>query len=108
MRRSALLIGIVAVTASLAFAPASSGAISGSTEVTSPSTSSVVVPRLYKNCTNFNKRYRHGVGRVGARDRTKSGDPVRNFLRSNIIYRSAMRYNDDLDRDNDKIACEKH
>ena len=48
------------------------------------------------------------MGLVGARDKTKSGDPVTNVKRSNMIYRTAMRYNPDLDRDNDKIACEKH
>lgn len=65
-------------------------------------------PAVFKNCTNFNKRYPHGVGRRGARDKTKSGDPVRNFLRSNVIYSRAMRWNSDLDRDKDRIACEKH
>jgi hypothetical protein len=35
-------------------------------------------------------------------------DPVTNFRRSNRLYREAMRYNRGLDRDNDKIACEKH
>jgi hypothetical protein len=105
---SAVLRLTLVVAAFVVFAvPAGSG-ISATTNGSSPSAGSLVVPRLYKNCTNFNKRYRHGVGRIGARDRTRSGDPVRNFLRSNIIYRRAMRYNDDLDRDNDKIACEKH
>jgi hypothetical protein len=67
------------------------------------------VPRLYDNCTNFNKRYRHGVGRRGARDRTKSGrNPVTNFLRSTLIFNRAMRWNRDLDRDRDGVACEKH
>jgi hypothetical protein len=65
-------------------------------------------PLLYKNCTNFNKRYPHGVGRLGARDKTKSADPVTNFKRSTLIYRTAMRWNDDLDRDKDGVACEKH
>jgi hypothetical protein len=67
------------------------------------------VPRLYDNCTNFNKKYPHGVGRVGARDKTKSrsAERVTTFKRSNAIYRTAMRYNPDLDRDNDRIACEK-
>jgi len=68
---------------------------------------SSATPALYDNCTKFNKRYPHGVGKVGARDRTKSGDRVRTFLRSNRIYRLAMHYNDDLDRDGDGIACEK-
>jgi hypothetical protein len=47
------------------------------------------------------------VGRVGARDRT-SGMPVTTFRRSNVLYRTALRYNRGLDRDKDGIACEKH
>jgi hypothetical protein len=53
-----------------------------------------------------NKRYPHGVGRVGARDKT-SGIPVANFKRSNFLYRTAMGYNRGLDRDKDGLACEK-
>jgi Excalibur calcium-binding domain len=60
----------------------------------------------WKNCTQVNKRYPHGVGEVGARDKT-SGTPVTNFKRSNVLYRTAMRYNRGLDRDKDGIACEK-
>jgi hypothetical protein len=70
-------------------------------------TAGAVTPALYKNCTNFNKRYPHGVGKVGARDHT-SGEPVTNFKRSTRIYRLAMSYNKGLDRDKDGIACEKH
>ena len=57
----------------------------------------------YANCKALNARYRHGVGKVGARDRTKSGDPVMNFKRSNTLYRQNVR----LDRDKDGVACEK-
>ena len=64
------------------------------------------VPALWKNCTHVNKRYPHGVGRGGARDKT-SGTPVTNFKRSTFLYRTAMRYNRSLDRDKDGIACEK-
>jgi hypothetical protein len=60
----------------------------------------------YKNCTNLNKRYPHGVGRANARDKT-SGEPVTTFKRSNRIYRAATSYNGGLDRDKDGIACEK-
>ena len=63
-------------------------------------------PLLYKNCTNFNKRYAHGVGKLRARDRT-SGTPVTTFRRSTRIYNAAMSYNRGLDRDKDGIACEK-
>jgi hypothetical protein len=64
-------------------------------------------PALYKNCTNLNKKYPHGVGKVGARDRSKSGDPVTNFRRSNKIYKTAMSWNQGLDRDKDGVACEQ-
>jgi len=63
-------------------------------------------PPLYKNCTNLNKKYPHGLGKVGARDRT-SGTPVTNFKRSTKLYNLAMSHNRGLDRDKDGIACEK-
>jgi hypothetical protein len=62
------------------------------------------VSRSYPNCKALNARYPHGVGRWGAKDRTKSGDPVTNFKRSNLLYRQ----NSGLDRDKDGVACEKH
>jgi predicted PurR-regulated permease PerM len=65
-----------------------------------------LVPHLYKNCTNLNKRYPHGVGRLGAHDKT-AGTPVTTFKRSTRIYNIAKRYNAGLDRDKDGIACEK-
>lgn len=65
----------------------------------------------YTNCKTLNKKYPHGVGKIGARDRSTDGtileDPVTNFRRSNIIYAAAMAHNKGLDRDKDKIACEK-
>jgi hypothetical protein len=66
------------------------------------------VPRLWSSCKHVNARYPHGVGKVGAHDRTTSGDPVTNFKRSTRLYRIAMSYNGGLDRDKDGIACEKH
>lgn len=63
-------------------------------------------PPLYKNCTNLNKKYPHGLGKLGARDHT-SGTPVRNFKRSTRLYKLAMSYNRRLDGDKDGIACEK-
>ena len=56
----------------------------------------------FRNCKALNARYPHGVGRWGARDHT-SGTPVTTFKRSNVLYRQ----NKHLDRDGDKIACEK-
>jgi hypothetical protein len=67
------------------------------------------MPPLYRNCTNFNKRYPHGVGRLTARDKVRPGaEPVTNFRRSNRIFSVAMSWNRGLDRDKDRIACEKH
>ena len=68
--------------------------------------SSVAAPPRYKNGTNLNKRYPHGLGRSGARDKT-SDTPVTNFRRSTKLYKLAMSYNRGLDRDKDGIACEK-
>ena len=62
---------------------------------------------IHDNCTNLNERWPHGVGRRNATDDT-SGEPVTNFKRSNKKYKRAVNHNSDLDRDNDKIACEKH
>jgi hypothetical protein len=61
---------------------------------------------IFDNCTAFNEKFPHGVGRKHAVDST-SGTPVTTFLRSNKKYATAMKKNDDLDRDGDKIACEK-
>ncbi len=93
MQRTAILL-VVGIALVLA-AP-----VSASVQVTA------TVPALYKNCTALNKRYPHGVGRVTARDKT-SGTPVTTFRRSNSLYTTAMRYNSGLDRDKDRIACEK-
>jgi Excalibur calcium-binding domain len=87
--------------ASLAFASGSSGVI-GFAKATSPSAGDLL-PRKYPNCKALNTRYRHGVGRRGARDKTKSGEPVTMFLRNNRLYER----NRHLDRDKDRIACEK-
>ncbi|MDQ0822249.1 hypothetical protein QFZ79_004629 [Arthrobacter sp. V4I6] len=69
-------------------------------------------PRSYKNCTELNKVYPHGVGKSGARDKT-SGKRVTTFRVNSTVYSyndgGAKRHNReyDLDRDNDGIACEK-
>ena len=60
--------------------------------------------RLFDNCTNFNNKYPHGVGR---RHATDQGGDVTNFKRSTKIYKRAMRHNRDLDRDRDGIECEQ-
>jgi hypothetical protein len=69
-------------------------------------TAEAAAPLLYKNCTNLNKRYPHGVGKLLAKDKT-SGEPVTNFKRSTRLYLLAISYNRGLDRDKDGIACEK-
>ena len=58
------------------------------------------------NCTELNKKWPHGVGLKSAVDKT-SGTKVKNFYRNNDAYWKAERHNSDLDRDNDRIACEK-
>jgi hypothetical protein len=82
---------IVAVVIALAIAPASLGV-------------TTATPGKFSNCKALNAKYPHGVGRPGARDKTKSGDLVTTFKRSLRLY----RLNKGLDRDKDGIACEKH
>jgi Excalibur calcium-binding domain len=86
--RAVKLIAVAAVSAGLALGASSAGASAS-----------------FQNCKALNSVYRHGVGRVGAHDHTRSGtNPVTNFKRSNRLY----RLNRGLDRDRDGIACEKH
>jgi|SRR5918994_340962 hypothetical protein len=97
---AAIALAFVATTAASGPAPA--------VVVAFTPTAAVAVPALYDNCTNFHTKYRHGVGRAGARDKTRSGAPgVTTFLRSTRIYNIAMKWNADLDRDGDGVACEK-
>ena len=100
MRSLLLAFALSAVLAVLA-APAGAA-----TDRTTSPTSVSVIPRLYKNCTNLNKKYPHGLGKRFAVDKT-SGQRVTNFYRSTVLYRRAMSYNRGLDRDKDGIACEK-
>ncbi len=108
---SATIIGL-AVAAGLVFGPvavvdaAAPVAVTATTVSTFGSTapSAQPVAKKYKNCSALNKKYKHGVGKKGAKDHTSSGDPVTNFKRSNALYAK----NRHLDRDHDKIACEKH
>jgi hypothetical protein len=49
------------------------------------------IPAQWRNCKAVNARYPHGVGKVGAHDRT-SGESVTNFQRSTKLYRLATGY----------------
>jgi hypothetical protein len=68
-------------------------------------------PAWTKNCTALHKEYPHGVGKKSAKDRDSKGrpakKPVKNFKKSDSLYKKAMKYNKGLDRDKDGIACEK-
>jgi hypothetical protein len=75
---------ILAVVVVLVWAPAGAP--------TNGPTAATRAPLLYKNRTNFNKRYPHGLGKLTARDKT-SGTPVTNVRRSTRTYNTAMRWN---------------
>jgi hypothetical protein len=70
--------------------------------VATASSAEAVPAKKYKNCTQLNKVYPHGVGKPGARDKT-SGTPVKTFKVSKALY----TLNKGSDRDKDGIACEK-
>ena len=60
----------------------------------------------YKNCTELQKTYPHGIGKANAKDKT-SGKPVTTFKKDTAGYNKAIKAKADLDRDKDGIACEK-
>jgi hypothetical protein len=104
---NAVRLTLTAAAVAVFVAPAGAGVV-GIDKVNSPS-ASAAMPALYRSCTNFNRKYPHGVGRVGARDKVRPGnEPVTNFKRSNRIFAIAMSWNKGLDRDKDRVACEKH
>lgn len=63
--------------------------------------------KTYKNCTELQKVYPHGVGKKGARDlisgRYVAGKSVTTFKKDNALYNA----NSKSDRDKDGVACEK-
>ena len=89
MRRSTSLAGLV-LAGCLASAVAAPPALAAS----------------YKNCTELQKTYPHGVGKANARDKT-SGKPVTTFKKDTAEYNRATQANGRLDADKDGIACEK-
>ncbi|RIV41282.1 excalibur calcium-binding domain-containing protein [Micromonospora radicis] len=73
----------------------------GSLAVVSPA--QAAAPK-FKNCAAMHKKYKHGVGKKGARDKVRGKTkPVTNFKVSTAIYNA----NTKLDRDKDGVACEK-
>jgi len=68
------------------------------------SADAAVKPVKYKNCAALNKKYPHGVGIPGAKDKVgKNGKPVTMFYRNKALYLA----NKHLDRDGDRISCER-
>ncbi|MFE4706845.1 excalibur calcium-binding domain-containing protein [Peribacillus simplex] len=72
--------------------------------------------KTYKNCTEFNKKYSKGVAKsaktknkvVSKKTKKVTYKPLSKGTKiSSSIYKEAMKNNEDLDRDNDGIACEK-
>jgi streptogramin lyase len=62
------------------------------------------VTKAFKNCTDLNKKYPHGVGKKGAKDKVSGKTkPVTNFTQNTNLYNE----NKKSDRDKDGIACEK-
>jgi hypothetical protein len=64
-----------------------------------------VKPKVYANCKDLNKKYPHGAGLKGAKDKhSKSSKAVTNFT---IINKAFYDANKKRDGDKDKILCEK-
>ena len=81
-------------------------AASSAVVIGTPGVADAAATGIYKNCTAFHTKYKHGVGKAGAHYHT-SGTPVTNFYRSTSVYKTAIKKHSDLDRDKDGVACEK-
>jgi hypothetical protein len=97
---SAIVLGVV-LAATLV-------AVSAPAALSASDTAAAKTPAVYKNCEALNKRYPHGLGKAGARDRVKGrGEPVTTFRRNTKLFNTAMSYNRRLDGDKDGVACEQ-
>jgi hypothetical protein len=62
----------------------------------------------FSNCSQLNKVYPAGIGRAGAVDKVRAGQPrVTNFRVNTQLYNQIISRNGNLDRDKDGIACER-
>ena len=104
-----VLVGCVLAAVPLSSLTVAEAAPSAPTAVVQKAVAKAVnSKKTYKNCTALNKKYKHGVGKSGAKDKVRGkSKPVKNFKKSTKIYNEAMKHNRDLDRDRDGVACEK-
>lgn len=97
MRTRPAVVAVIAVTATSLLS-------GGFVLATSLAAGAAPKPKAYKNCTELNKVYKHGVGRPGAKDKVgRRSKRVTNFTVSAATY----KLNTKSDRDKDGIACEK-
>ncbi|MFN8076044.1 MAG: excalibur calcium-binding domain-containing protein [Kineosporiaceae bacterium] len=72
--------------------------------VTAAGTAAEAATPKFKNCTELTKRYPHGVGRKGAKDKVRGRTkPVTTFTVSTTVYNA----NRGRDADHDGVACER-
>ena len=111
MRISRIVIS-AAIAVGLSLTPAAAGF--AQPEVSAPTATSatqsdaaIKTPttlKEYKNCTALQKKYPHGVGKKGAKDKVRgSTKPVKTFAVNTKVYNQ----NKKSDRDKDGVACEK-
>jgi len=97
------------VSRNSARAVVAAGAVALAAALVPAAPGSSATPWLWQRCSHVNTKYKHGLGKRYAHDRTRgTTEPVTNFYRSTRLYNIAMGYNRGLDRDKDGIACEQH
>jgi hypothetical protein len=102
VHRLAVAAVTLALAAGLAGVPAEQSRAAAVPEV--PAATALMAVH-FQNCSKLNKKYPHGVGKRGAKDKVRGkSKPVTNFTRNNAVYAA----NRGLDRDHDGVACEKH
>ena len=85
-----------------------SGVVACGLVISVPQQADAVSIVKYKNCKAMNAKYKHGVGKKGARDVSKSGrKTTTKFYRNTSLYNALYKKNKGFDRDRDGVACEK-
>jgi hypothetical protein len=99
------LLGTAALTAVVGLGL---GTAAPAGSVLAPAPAAAASAKSYKNCTQLNAKYKHGVEKsAGTKDVVRSGGKTIKRNSQAYVSKSLYNANKGLDRDKDGIACEK-
>ena len=100
------LVGATAAIVTAGFS-LGAGAIVPATSALAPATAAAKA-KTYKNCTELNKTYKHGVRKSSSiKDVVRSNGKTKKKASKAKVSKALYNANKKLDRDKDGIACER-